>query len=203
MTKIDYKKEYKDLYLPKSVPSLINVPEMRFIMIDGKGDPNGDEYREAVSMLYTISFTIKMNGKGSAGYFDYVVPPLEGLWWCEGKGFDFYKRDNWRWTSMIRQPEFVTQDVFEWAISAARQKKPGLNSSKTRFESFTEGLCVQIMHIGHTSTNRRRLKRCMSLSGRTNLSIKRVLSASIMRSIFPTQTKQVPKALKRFCGCLS
>lgn len=149
--KLDYKKEYRDLYMPKSKPSLIEVPAMNFIMIDGKGDPNGEEYQKAVSALYALTFTIKMskmNGNQPEGYFEYVVPPLEGLWWCSGGEFDFNKRDNWLWTSMIRQPEFVTEDVFKWALSECSRKKPDIDVSGARFESFSEGLCVQLMHNG-------------------------------------------------------
>ncbi len=149
--KVDYKKDFKDLYLPKNKPSIIDVPEMVFIMVDGKGDPNGEEYERAVSLLYGLSFTIKMsykNNKEIPGYFQYVVPPLEGLWWCEGGGFNFNERDNWRWTSMIRQPEFVTEEIFNWAVEALKKKKPDLDTTKARLEKFKEGLCVQSMHIG-------------------------------------------------------
>lgn len=149
--KLDYKKEYKDFYMPKSKPSLIDVPAMNFIMIDGKGDPNGEEYQKAVSALYALTFTIKMskmNGNQPEGYFEYVVPPLEGLWWCSDGKFDFDRRDNWLWTSMIRQPEFVAEDVFKWAVSECSKKKPDIDVSRARFESFSEGLCVQLMHIG-------------------------------------------------------
>ena len=169
MPKIDYKKEYKDLYLPKTAPALIDVPPMQFIMVDGKGDPNGNEYREAVSTLYALSYTIKMNGKDRDGYFDYVVPPLEGLWWCEGGGFDFNKRDNWRWTSMIRQPEFVTPDVFGWALAVAKNKKPELDPSKARLESFAEGLCVQIMHVGPYVNEPLTLEKVKEFLARNNL----------------------------------
>ena len=149
--KIDYKKEYKDLYLPKSKPSMVEVPAMNFIMIDGKGDPNESEYQNAVSVLYALTFTIKMSKMGKnkpEGYFEYVVPPLEGLWWCEGGRFDFNERDNWRWTSMIRQPEFVDLNVFKWAADECKIKKPELDVSSAKFESYAEGLCVQMMHIG-------------------------------------------------------
>ena len=149
--KFDYKKEFKDLYMPKSKPVLIDAPAMNFIMLDGKGDPNGEEYENAVSTLYALTFTIKMSkmsGNQPEGYFEYVVPPLEGLWWCEGSKFSLDIRDNWLWTSMIRQPEFVTQDVFDWAEDECRRKKPDLDVSLARFEAFTEGLCVQMMHLG-------------------------------------------------------
>ncbi len=149
--KLDYKKEYKDLYMPRNKPTIIDVPSINFIMVDGKGNPHDREYQDAMSLLYTLAFTIKMSkmsGNQPEGYFEYVVPPLEGLWWCEGESFNFNRRDSWRWTSMIRQPEFVNQQVFEWAMNEGRKKKPDLDFSKVRFETLTEGLCVQMMHIG-------------------------------------------------------
>jgi len=147
MHKVDYKKDYKDLYLPKSIPAIIDVPSMAFIMVDGKGDPKGKEYQDALSLLYSLSYTIKMKGKDIAGYFDYTVFPLEGLWWCEDGTFDC-TRDAWNWISLIRQPEFVTAEIFEWAVERTEKKKPELDFSKARFEHFNEGLCVQMMHIG-------------------------------------------------------
>ncbi|TWH57283.1 hypothetical protein DesLBE_1551 [Desulfitobacterium sp. LBE] len=151
--KLDYKKAYKDLYLPKSKPMLIEVPPMNFIMVDGQGDPNpeGGEYQQAVELLYAITYTIKMSklsGSRPAGYIEYVVPPLEGLWWCRGSAFDLQDRESWLWTSMIRQPEFVTEEVFQWAAAECQRKKPGLDVAKVRFEKFSEGLCVQMMHLG-------------------------------------------------------
>jgi len=149
--KFDFKKEYKDLYLPKSKPMLIDVPPMNFIMFDGAGDPSGEEYQQAIGVLYTLTFTIKMSkmsGSQPPGYHEYVVPPFEGLWWISGGAFSFEERENWLWTSMIRQPEFVTPEVFAWALEVCRCKKPELDLSKARFETFIEGLCVQIMHLG-------------------------------------------------------
>lgn len=151
--KFDYKKEYKDLYLPKQKPMLIDVPAMNFIMVDGQGVPGNAQYQAAMQTLYSLSFTIKMSkmsGQQSEGYFEYVVPPLEGLWWWEGgkRDWDRPKKEEWLWTSMIRQPEFVTEEVFGWAVSECKKKKPEINVSKARFAVFTEGLCVQIMHIG-------------------------------------------------------
>jgi hypothetical protein len=152
MAKVDYKKDYKDLYMPKQTPMLIDVPSMNFIMVDGQGAPGGDHYQAAIQILYALSFTIKMSkmsGQQPDGYFEYVVPPLEGLWWCEGGKVDLNKpRTEWLWTSMIRQPEFVTDDVFAWAVGESMRKKPGIDVAKARFVPFTEGLCVQIMHIG-------------------------------------------------------
>jgi hypothetical protein len=152
--KLDYKKEYKNLYMPKNTPSKIDMPPINFIMVSGVGDPNeeGGAYQQAVGLLYALSYTIKMSrlgGKAPEGYFEYVVPPLEGLWWMAGgfKGVDFTRKSDFCWVSMIRQPEFVTPKVFGWACSEVRKKK-GVDPSPARFETFEEGLCVQCMHIG-------------------------------------------------------
>ncbi len=153
MEKLDYKKEYKNLYMPKTKPVLIDVPNMKFIMVKGKGNPNAEngEYQEALSILYGLSFTIKMSKMGTNkidGYFEYVVPPLEGFWWNEGnKNVDYNHKEKFEWISMIRQPEFVTESVFEWALQELKKKK-GLDVSKAEFKELKEGLCVQMMHIG-------------------------------------------------------
>jgi len=149
---IDYKKEYKDLYLPKVEPSLIKIPEMTFVAIDGKGDPNDNngEYQTALGVLYGIQYTIKMSKKGNnipSGYFDYVVPPLEGLWWTLEKEIDFKDKSKYIWISMIRLPEFVSKDVFKWACEEVSKKK-NVNTEKAYLYKFNEGLCVQSMHIG-------------------------------------------------------
>lgn len=155
MEKLDYKKEYKDLYQPAAKPSLIDVPEMSFFAVDGAGDPNtSPAYAEALEILYGLSFTVKMskmNGTQPEGYFEYVVPPLEGLWFADGVSFDGLNvsdKNKFRWASMIRQPEFVTEEVFAGAKEILAKKKPQLDLSKARFMTFTEGLCVQIMHKG-------------------------------------------------------
>ena len=150
---IDYKKTQKDFYFPKTAPSVIEVPEMVFIMVDGEGDPNTSEsYQTALEILYGLSYSIKMSKKGAAspsGYFEYVVPPLEGLWWFKDGGeTDVSKKNEYCWTSMIRQPEFVNAEVFEAAKTALSKKKPGLALERARLELFTEGLCAQVMHIG-------------------------------------------------------
>lgn len=161
MDKIDYKKQYKDLYAPKMVPSLIEVPEMNFIMVDGCGNPNEEdgEYQQAVGILYALSWTIKMGRKsgtvksGNTDMVDYVVPPLEGLWWLnDEKDMDFTQKEKYCWTSMIRQPDFITKGIFLQAIEEVKRKKPELNVSKARFMTFKEGLCVQCMHIGPFDT---------------------------------------------------
>ena len=154
MDKLDYKKQYKELYQPKTEPTQIFVPAMNFIMIDGKGDPNveGGEYQQAVELLYALSYTIKMSPKKNRapeGYFDYVVPPLEGLWWMNDEtNFDFTQKDKFLWTSLIRQPEFVSEDVFQWACTEVKKKKPHFDVTKASFRPFEEGLCVQAMHMG-------------------------------------------------------
>ena len=151
----DFKKEYKELYFPKATPCVIEVPEMVFIMVDGKGNPNTcDAYRNALEILYGLSYTIKMSKKSGAqpqGYFEYVVPPLEGLWWgAEGcfDGTNVLDKDMLFWTAMIRQPDFVTPDTFELAKQSLIEKKPDLELSLSRLVSIAEGLCAQIMHTG-------------------------------------------------------
>lgn len=153
--KLDYKKEYKDLYLPKKKPMLIDVPEMLFIQVSGEGDPNTSKtYEQALEILYGLSFTIKMSKMSQRqpeGYFDYVVPPLEGLWEADGEGYDGSRitdKSRFRWVSMIRQPEFVTEEVFEWAKAELLKKKSYIDFSGTSFVAFTEGLCAQVMHTG-------------------------------------------------------
>lgn len=154
MNKVDYKKEYKDLYMPKSKPTIITVPEMSFITVLGEGDPNtSKEYENAMEALYGLSFTIKMSKMGSRkidGYFEYVVPPLEGLWSFvdTSKTYSVLDKDNFKWKTMIRQPEFVTEEIFNWAREELKKKKPTIDFSKVNFETFAEGLCVQMMHIG-------------------------------------------------------
>ncbi len=149
----DYKKEYKEFYLPKNKPALVTVPAMHFIAVRGKGDPNeeGGDYKQSISLLYGIAFTIKMSKMGDhriEGYFDYVVPPLEGLWWQEGiVGVDYARKEDFQWISMIRLPEFVTKEEFTWAVTEASKKK-NTDFSKVEFLTYDEGLCVQCMHIG-------------------------------------------------------
>jgi hypothetical protein len=150
MKKIDYKKELKQLYQPiaKKV-EIVNVPRMTFLMIDGKGDPNtSQEFQEAVEVLFGLSYTLKfMIKKGKEG-IDYTVMPLEGRWWADDMTqFSVDRRDDWKWTVMIMQPEFVTHDLIDKAIEQA-QKKKHIDFSKVRFEPFAEGKSAQILHIG-------------------------------------------------------
>ncbi|SMC81838.1 GyrI-like domain-containing protein [Papillibacter cinnamivorans] len=151
---LDYKKEFWDLYHPKAAPRLIDVPAILFLAVDGKGNPNeeGGEYSRAMELLYALSYSIKMSKMGPEkpeGYFEYVIPPLEGLWWLEGdRPFAFSEKDKFCWTSMIRQPEFVTPGMLDSAKAAVRKKKPELDVSRAKFFTYREGLCVQVMHLG-------------------------------------------------------
>ena len=148
----DYKKEYKEFYLPPKTPQIVEVPAMDFLAVRGQGDPNqeGGAYKAAIGQLYAVAYTIKMSKLGKhklEGYFDYVVPPLEGLWWMEGGGaIDFAHKERFHWISMIRLPQFVTWEAFHWAVREAEQKK-GLDCSGVEFFSYEDGLCVQCMHL--------------------------------------------------------
>lgn len=149
----DYKKEYKEFYLPPKTPGIVTVPAMNFLAVRGQGDPNaeGGTYKQALELLYAVAFTIKMSKLGKhklEGYFDYAVPPPEGLWWQEGgHGVDYTRKADFRWISLIRLPEFVTEDVFRWAVREATEKKQR-DFSAVEFFPWEEGLCVQCMHIG-------------------------------------------------------
>lgn len=171
--KFDYKKEYKDLYLPKNKPMIIKVPIMTFIMINGTKDPNNNkDFQNALEMLYGISFTIKMSkkkGNQPKGYFEYVVPPLEGLWWIEEGNFSFFERENWKWTLMIRQPDFVDETVFKWACQELKAKKSNLNIEKIRLEQFEEGLSAQIMHKGPYNNEPQTIKELSEFIKKENL----------------------------------
>lgn len=154
MTPFDYKKEYKALYLPKEMPSIVEVPSMQYAAVRGHGDPNepDGEYGRAVAVLYGISYTIKMSYKGSRkvdGFFEYVVPPLEGFWWMDGgaPGVDYRNKSGFNWISIIRVPEFVTEEVFAWAKEEAQRKKR-IDTSLAELITVSEGLCVQCLHIG-------------------------------------------------------
>lgn len=149
----DYKKEYKELYMPKNKPSIIEVPKMNYIAVRGKGDPNDEagEYKESIQLLYGIAYTIRMSYKGTHkidGYFEYVVPPLEGFWWQDGiKGMDYNRKDELNFISILRLPDFVAQDDFNWALQHAETKKKQ-SFSKVEYLTYEEALCVQSMHVG-------------------------------------------------------
>ena len=149
----DFKKEYKEFYMPKNKPGIVSVPGMNYIAVRGQGNPNVEdgEYKQAIELLYGIAYTIKMSKKGDhqiEGYFDYVVPPLEGFWWQEGiDGVDYAHKENFQWISVIRLPDFVTREDLGWAVKEAERKKK-TDFSKVEFLTYDEGLCVQCMHIG-------------------------------------------------------
>jgi len=149
----DYKKEYKEFYMPKNKPSIVNIPKMNYIAVRGKGNPNDvdGDYQKAIGLLYSIAYTIKMSYKGSYkidGFFEYVVPPLEGFWWQDGvKGMDYNEKDKLNFISIIRLPDFVTKKDFDWATCEATKKKKE-DFSRVEFLTYDEGLCVQCMHIG-------------------------------------------------------
>ena len=149
----DYKKEFKEFYMPASKSETVTVPKMNFVAVRGNGDPNEEDgdYKRAIGMLYAISFTIKMSKKGDHridGYFDFVVPPLEGFWWQDGiVGVDYSHKESFNWISVIRLPDFVTRADFEWAVAEATSKKKQ-DFSKAEFMTLEEGLCVQCLHVG-------------------------------------------------------
>ena len=149
----DFKKEYRELYQPKTTPAIVEVPPMNYLAVRGKGDPNveGGAYQQSIGLLYAVAYTIKMSRKGDhrmAGYFDFVVPPLEGFWWQEGvSGMDYGRKEAFHFISLIRLPDFVTREEFQWAVAEATRKKK-LDCSPVEFLRYDEGLCVQCMHIG-------------------------------------------------------
>lgn len=149
----DFKKEYKEFYLPRGVPEIVDVPRANYIAVRGEGDPNeeGGDYQVAIAILYSVAYTLKMSYKTDHhidGFYDYVVPPLEGFWWQEGiKGFDAQRKHLFRWISVIRLPDFIKRDDFEWAVEVASRKKK-MDCSRAEFLTIDEGLCVQIMHMG-------------------------------------------------------
>lgn len=149
----DFKKEYKEFYMPKNKPEIVTVPKANYISVRGKGDPNeeGGAYQQAISVLYAVAYTLKTSYKTDhkiEGFFEYVVPPLEGFWWQDGTdGIDYTDKASFNWISVIRLPEFITQKDFEWAVETATKKKK-LDCSSAELMTIDEGLCVQIMHLG-------------------------------------------------------
>lgn len=149
----DFKKEYKEFYLPKDKPSIVTVPPMNYLAVRGEGDPNeeGGAYQQAIGLLYAVAYTIKMSKKGDhriEGYFDYVVPPLEGFWKQEGvTGIDYAHKEKFQWISVIRLPDFVTKADYDWAVEEATRKKK-FDCSAVEYFTYDEGLCVQCMHTG-------------------------------------------------------
>ncbi len=149
----DYKKEYKEFYMPPKKPTIVEVPKMNYLAVRGQGNPNEEDgqYKQSIGLLYGIAYTLKMSYKGSYkidGYFEYVVPPLEGFWWQDGvEGIDYRRKEDFNFISLIRLPDFITKKDFDWAITEATKKKKQ-DFSQVEFLTYDEGLCVQCMHIG-------------------------------------------------------
>ena len=149
----DFKKEYREFYMPKNQPEIVNVPKANYIAVWGQGNPNNPdgEYQQAIGILYAVAYTLKMSYKTDykiQGFFEYVVPPLEGFWWQENiQGVDYGRKDSFHWISVIRLPDFVTKKDFEWAVETATRKKK-VECKKAEFLTIEEGLCVQMMHVG-------------------------------------------------------
>lgn len=149
----DFKKEYKEFYMPKHRPQIVDVPKADYIAVRGKGDPNERDgaYQQAIGVLYAVAYTLKMSYKTDhkiEGFYEYVVPPLEGFWWQDGvRGIDYTDKDTFNWISVIRLPEFVTKEEFDWAVDTAAKKKK-MDYSSAEYLTVEEGLCVQIMHTG-------------------------------------------------------
>ena len=149
----DFKKEYKEFYLPPAKPTIVTVPKANYIAVRGKGNPNdeGGAYQQAIGILYAVAYTLKMSYKTDyriEGFYDYVVPPLEGFWWQDGiDGIDYSDKSTFCWISVIRLPDFITKADFDWAVQTASKKKK-IDCSTVEFLTIEEGLCVQIMHIG-------------------------------------------------------
>jgi hypothetical protein len=151
MDKLDYKKEFKELYLPKNKPTVIDVPSMRFAIIDGEGDPNGEEFSLATAALYSFSYSAKMSYKGKEtplGFYDYAVFPLEGVWDLLDKTKSITDKSNFAYSIMIRQPDFLTKELFERFIYETKKKKPNVYLDKIKYDTITEGLCCQMLHLG-------------------------------------------------------
>ena len=149
----DFKKEYKEFYMPKNKPEIVNIPKANYIAVRGKGDPNeeGGVYQQAISILYAVAYTLKMSYKTDhkiKGFYEYVVPPLEGFWWQDNiEGVNYSDKSAFNWISVIRLPEFISKEDFNWAVDSAGRKKK-MDCSPAEFLTIEEGLCVQIMHFG-------------------------------------------------------
>ena len=149
----DFKKEYREFYMPKNKPEIVKIPPMNYAAVRGKGNPNaeGGDYQQAISILYAVTYTLKMSYKTDykiEGFFEYVVPPLEGFWWQDSiKGIDHSNKDAFNWISVIRLPDFISERDFAWAVQTATKKKK-IDCSPAEFLTIDEGLCVQIMHLG-------------------------------------------------------
>ena len=197
----DYKKEYKEFYQPKDKPAIIEVPPMNYVAVRGEGDPNeeGGSYGQAVGVLYAVAYTLKMSYKSSRkiqGFFEYVVPPLEGFWWQSGMlGMDYGKKDQLNWISVIRLPEFITKADLDWAIEEAGRKK-ALDCSAAEFLTIREGLCVQVMHVGAYDDEPATVAR-MDAFAREQGYIKDITQARLHHEIYLSDPRKVEAAKRK------
>lgn len=198
MNKLDYKKDYKDLYLPKKSPVIVTVPPMNFIMIEGKGNPNNEEFALATSALYSFSYAVKMSYKNNdvpVGYYDYTVFPLEGLWDLIDKTLLPTDKNNLKYKIMIRQPEFLTIDLFEGFISETKRKKPNPYLDKIEWCTIYEGLCCQMLHVGsydHEPVSFKMMEQFCQNNGYKRISLKhREIYISDPRRTQPDKLKTV------------
>lgn len=172
----DYKKEYREYYMPKNEPNIIKIPKMNYIAVKGKGDPNKEnsEYKKTIELLYSIAYTIKMSYKSTykiEGYFKYVVPPLEGLWWQENKTkIDYSRKEDFCFISLIRLPDFVTKKDFMWAVEEATKKKKR-DFSKVELLTYDDNLCVQCMHLGSYDEEPKTIKKMYEYIDKNNYEI--------------------------------
>ena len=206
MDKIDYKKAFKDLYIPKNSASIIEVPSINFAIIVGKGDPNAEEFGLATAALYSFSYAVKMSYKSTQvpqGFYDYTVFPLEGVWDLIDKTKSSTDKSNFAYSIMIRQPDFLTKDLFERFISEAQKKKPNVYLEKTEYGSIAEGLCCQILHTGSFDdepASLEKMKQFCKINGYERLSLKhreiylsdpRKTEASKLKTVLRFQVKNI------------
>lgn len=192
----DFKKEYKEFYMPKNKPEIVNVPRANYIAVRGKGDPNEEDgaYQKAIGVLYAVAYTLKMSYKTEykiEGFYEYVVPPLEGFWWQEdAAGIDYGNKSAFHWISVIRLPDFVSEKDFQWAVETAGKKKK-LDCSSAEFLTIDEGLCVQIMHMGPFDTEPETVK-IMDKYVEENGYVNDMNSQRLHHEIYMTDARRVP-----------
>ncbi len=192
----DFKKEYKEFYMPRNRPEIVTVPAANYIAVRGEGDPNieGGAYQQAIGVLYAVAYTLKMSYKTDhkiQGFFEYVVPPLEGFWWQDGvSGADYGDKSSFRWISVIRLPDFVTREDFDWAVQAAAKKKK-LDCSSAEFLTVEEGLCVQIMHLGPFDDEPRTVA-LMDRYAEENGYVTDITDRRLHHEIYLSDTRKVP-----------
>ena len=192
----DFKKEYKEFYMPKAAPQIVTVPRANYIAVRGEGDPNAEDgaYQDAIGVLYAVAYTLKMSYKSDHkidGFFEYVVPPLEGFWWQEGtEGADYRDKSAFHWISVLRLPDFVTEGDLAWAVETASKKKK-LDCSAAEFLTVEEGLCVQIMHLGPFDDEPRSVA-LMDAYARENGYVNDISTARLHHEIYLSDARKTP-----------